>query len=78
MSARIPSHELPWHREGDPQRDAHYRHVRTGDAYVVEWVALDADDPTRRLVVYRELTTLHCWVRPVSEFMDGRFVKVER
>lgn len=75
-AARIPEHKLVWRLVGDPQPRDQYRHVRTGTIYVVEWVALDAADPSRRLVVYRELTTLHCWVRPLGEFMDGRFERI--
>lgn len=70
---RVPSHKLAWSREGDPRPGERYQHVRTGGVYIVESVALDASDPTRRLIVYRESTTLHCWVRSVDEFMDGRF-----
>lgn len=69
---RVPSEELPWHRDGDPQPGACYRHAATGGEYMVISVALDANT-LRRVVVYQELGTRHIWTREVVEFTDGRF-----
>lgn len=77
MSAHIPEDELVWRVAGDPQHGDVYKHGKTGRLYAVESIALDAGDPTTRLVVYRERGAYtHVWVRPLAEFVDGRFERV--
>ncbi len=58
-----------------------WRHVKTGKLYkIVGFVTNEAD--LRTMVVYRSashptsFTVEPVWVRPLSEFMDGRFVRL--
>ena len=79
MSKHVPSSELVWAAEGDPQMGELYRHRATGGVYEVVSVALDADDPRRRLIAYRHFSPsalTHYWVRSLAEFIDGRFEKL--
>lgn len=55
-----------------------YRHVESGVEYVVESVGLDEEDPSRRVVTYRELNTMHAWTRHFEKFVDGRYEPVKR
>jgi len=48
-------------------------HKKGGRYEVLEYYASDADDPSRKLVVYRSLQNNEVWVRSHAEFMDGRF-----
>lgn len=50
-----------------------WRHVKSGGLYQVEMLArIEADAVPA--VVYRELYGARfAWVRPVAEFLDGRF-----
>lgn len=54
-----------------------YRHVESGVEYVVESVGLDEEDPSRRVVTYRELNTMHVWTRWLEKFVDGRYEPVK-
>lgn len=52
------------------------RHVKTGGIYrVICGGRLEAD--LTRIVVYQSEQTGETWVRPRSEFTDGRFEPVE-
>lgn len=56
----------------DP-RSLIYRHVKTGGLYyVIEWNA-KIEGTMEDAVVYRNIVTGMVWVRPYSEFLDGRF-----
>jgi hypothetical protein len=56
----------------DP-RSLIYQHVKTGGLYqVIEWHAKH-EATTDEVVVYRNLASGLVWVRPYSEFLDGRF-----
>jgi len=46
-----------------------YRHFKGGE-YEVIGVALDADDHTKELVIYRSLADGMLWVRPLVEFTE--------
>lgn len=48
-----------------------YQH-RKGGLYIVLAVAQSTDDPSARLVVYRD-EEMNTWARRESEFLDGRF-----
>lgn len=51
-----------------------YRHVKTGNRYIVVGVAYEEATLTP-LVVYREWGNAYpmYWTRPATEFLDGRF-----
>ena len=49
-----------------------FRHVKTGRAYEVVCTA-NMEDTQREVVVYRDVLSGKVWVRPHSEFTDGRF-----
>ena len=51
-----------------------YRHKKTGGLYVFECQAKDAETGAA-LVIYRNVSTRECWVRPLPEFTDGRFAE---
>ena len=53
-----------------------YRHVKTGNLYDVICNAQEEACPDKAMIVYRSVATGACWVRPASEFSDGRFVIV--
>lgn len=48
-------------------------HEKTGGLYIVVTDALLESDATTNMVVYKSLVSGQCWVRPASEFHDGRF-----
>ena len=51
-------------------------HRKTGDHYkVVSFCMIERD--LTPAVVYRNLTNNLTWCRPISEFIDGRFVREE-
>lgn len=50
-----------------------YRHLKTGKHYRVELGDVTIEATMERGVVYRGLSDGVAWVRPYSEFMDGRF-----
>lgn len=51
------------------------RHVKSGDHYVVICEALIEATMTKA-IVYRSVTDSVTWVRPATEFCDGRFVGI--
>lgn len=53
------------------------RHRRRGTVYTVVSAGLDSDT-RKQVVIYRSVSEQQVWVRPVAEFVDGRFEKVER
>ena len=52
-----------------------FQHLRTQGVYrVVTAEARSTDKPSPvPVVVYRNVTSGECWVRPLAEFTDGRF-----
>lgn len=62
----------------DDPRSMIYRHVMTGGLYVVlHWEAM-IESSMDKDVIYQSLSSCTIWVRPKSEFMDGRFECVPR
>jgi hypothetical protein len=56
----------------------YWRHKKTGNLYVVICVAV-VEKKHETVVVYRQVHTIieRNWTRPLVEFLDGRFEKVE-
>lgn len=58
-----------------------FRHKKTGHVYhVIEHVSLQSKtklEDMDTLVLYRDLIGGRAWVRPVKEFYDGRFERVD-
>lgn len=58
----------------------HYRHKKRGTTYIVTCIAPfqceneEFDDAP--VVIYRDLKSGNVWVRPLKEFVDGRFEKL--
>jgi hypothetical protein len=53
-----------------------YQHVKSGSIYIVLHDAtMQAEGPldNERVIVYQCQDDIRVWVRPYSEFMDGRF-----
>lgn len=50
----------------------HYRHIKTGDEYLVLHEAINEADMAP-VVIYQSLLNDEIWVRPKAEFFDGRF-----
>lgn len=55
--------------------ESQWMHAKRGSLYWVQAVGIREEDGVP-LVVYRDSDTGTCWVRPVSDFLDGRFVRV--
>lgn len=53
-----------------------YVHAKTGGTYHVRLVALRESD-AEPMVVYGNAHLTLVWVRPLSEFTDGRFARVD-
>lgn len=66
---RIPGVPLSQVLVGDT-----FRHRKTGGYYDVIAVA-EMEATLAKVVVYKAHGTGRVWVRPVAEFMDGRFAK---
>lgn len=49
-----------------------YRHVKRGTVYRLINIAIREEDLTS-VVIYCDVGTGALWVRPASEFFDGRF-----
>lgn len=78
MSA-IPEDQLVRAAPEDPQPGQRFEHVRSGGLYEVVGVGLEAQDASKRVVVYRNVAqpAAWLWVRSLSEFTDGRFRLVQ-
>lgn len=50
-----------------------WKHVRTGGLYEVLVADARIEATLEPVVVYKSMTDGVVWVRPVAEFMDGRF-----
>lgn len=56
--------------------ESRWSHTKSGGVYWVQAVGiLEANGEP--MVVYREAGSNDCWIRPVSEFLDGRFVRLQ-
>jgi len=55
--------------------NSHWRHKNRGSRYWVQAVGIREEDG-EPLVIYRDSKVGTCWVRPASEFLDGRFERV--
>lgn len=65
--------------ENSDTRSMIYRHVKKGGLYMVlHWDARIEASPHDEAVVYKSLRNGQVWVRPLTEFMDGRFKCVSR
>lgn len=56
--------------------EALYKHVKRGTIYrVLNFATLQVEGPLDEsiVVVYQDVDSLRVWVRPQSEFFDGRF-----
>jgi hypothetical protein len=56
---------------------ARWKHVKTGNVYRVHCVATIEATMTPSVVYEREDHTPGRWVRPQSEFLDGRFERLK-
>lgn len=63
-----------FHEQGYAKQEV-FRHKKTGGVYGVVCNATRESDG-ELLVVYRNVATGERWVRPASEFNDGRFERV--
>ena len=54
-----------------------FRHVKTGRDYEMLHEEAYAEQTGVELVVYRSLSTNVIWIRPKSEFFDGRFKEIK-
>ena len=60
-----------------------YKHVKTGKTYEVVCFARNEANPAQQMVIYKatfvdpEFQEVCKWVRPCSEFSDGRFQPVD-
>lgn len=62
----------------DDPRSMVYRHVKTGGLYVVLHWDARIEASMDEAVVYQSLKDGMMWVRPKTEFMDGRFKCISR
>ena len=67
--------QATWFHDQGCARQEVYRHKKTGGIYGVVCNATRESDG-ELLVVYRNVATGERWVRPASEFNDGRFERV--
>ena len=52
-----------------------WKHVVSGEVYIIEGIVLDEADLTPMVLYHRVGEEIpHHWVRPAGEFFDGRFV----
>lgn len=54
-----------------------YQHVKTGGLYFILHDNAKIEKTLEDAVVYTDTLHQHIWIRPKSEFFDGRFVKVD-
>jgi hypothetical protein len=61
----------------DPEPQSVWRHVKRGSTYIVDgFCTIEAT--MERGVIYTSMTDERVWVRPVSEFTDGRFEPMDQ
>ena len=53
-----------------------WKHVKSGRLYIIIDPRAKYEETGNRCVVYKSLITGQVWVRPLDEFMDGRFVNI--
>lgn len=66
--------KLASYREQVPV-NSRWKHLKTGGVYWVQALAIQ-EASGAIMVVYRQCDIGTPWVRPLSEFLDGRFVRV--
>lgn len=71
----LAAQQAVWFQDMGRSRPEIYRHRKTGGIYGVICNATRENDG-ELLVVYRNMETGDRWVRPASEFNDGRFERV--
>ena len=57
--------------------NTYWKHKKTGGLYTVLYGQATLEADLSDVVVYRALSDGRIWVRPASEFFDGRFEMVE-
>jgi hypothetical protein len=58
----------------EPKPGTRWRHLKTGHVYVVlDICTIEATVAPAVLYQRRDVADAHKWVRPLAEFMDGRF-----
>ncbi|HEY3696512.1 DUF1653 domain-containing protein [Phenylobacterium sp.] len=53
-----------------------YRHLKTGRIYAVLHAHAELESDRSVVVIYQGVDEETIWVRPASEFHDGRFAKL--
>lgn len=61
----------------DDRPTGKWRHIKSGGMYRVLTADAKLEWNLVRAVVYQSLADHSIWVRPHSEFMDGRFERIE-
>lgn len=67
-----PRAEYSHHIDDRPSDEEIYLHIKTGRLYQIVCLGLIEFDQVMA-VVYRSLIDDVVWIRPMAEFMDGRF-----
>lgn len=60
-----------------PEIGSDWRHVKRGTTYTVEDNGV-IEATLAACVIYRAQADGTVWVRPLHEFMDGRFVRIDQ
>lgn len=55
----------------------HVIHKKTGGHYVIVGRGRLEYDIDKRIVAYRKINEIDLWIRPLEEFLDGRFILTE-
>ena len=61
----------------EPATGSRWRHVKRGTTYTVEGTCV-IESTMQTGVIYRAHHDGTTWVRPLSEFVDGRFVQIDQ
>lgn len=75
LDAKIISDTNKAMAERKPYVGMKVRHVKGGEDYRVKCLAL-IEATLAPAVVYEAAKTGKCWIRPLDEFCDGRFVGI--
>lgn len=60
-----------------PRPFTRWRHLKTGNEYVVLGVGMIEATLTAAVLYRRAVGDPLVWVRPLAEFLDGRFVEID-